>query len=345
MKRTLIALLLLLCSGMTISAQSSLTYVDLPDCEDRCFNAMRAVSDSLYIWRENVIYEASMLTGDILSTSEYENLQFFDFAQLTRDRIILSTGTPTDIIPYVLDLETLQTTLLEHNIPDVLAPCNGVNGITFTPHLFRYDDERVLLCTWGERGSAYINIARLEDNRLVFEQRFNIGRYGNVIGYPTSWYSVVPGLNGQIYIVSAPNGIIRDYVSDELERLEYGTFGVVAFDADTQESVATIIDLPPSRPTLVEDNRLRELNMIGADEAGNIYFLEWIREENYSIVASSISKFTPDGQKLWELTGEDFDNQVFRNVVVLSENQLAISFEDNRIAIVDVDNELSVYRP
>lgn len=334
---------------ISVTAQSTPSQL-LPTCVEHCINIERLGRDGhIFTYRQNpeaIIYNINTATSEVVEfqiDSYFARLQAkIDFAVIDNNRIIFVGDQLTNIELHLIDLQLQQSVILTHNIPSTLAPCGSIPGfgVFSTRYVFRYDDNHVLLCTIDTDRLAYANIVRIENDNLVYEERFQIGGYGDVVAYPPSWFSVLQGLNGQFYVVPTSNNSILNNVSpSSIGSIDSDTFAIMAYEPIGGIWSATIVDIPPSRPALVANSRVREVELIGVDQIGNNYFVERIRDNSYTIIASSVMKFTPAGQKLWEMTESDFGNVVFDTVIIIGDNHISIFFSDNSIYTVNNSTE------
>lgn len=344
MKRFLIVLITMICLSNIAVSQNSATRQSLSDCEASCFRHERlGANGNIFVYQviyQDVsvhIYEIDASSGNITdyNIGDYFNPsgELLDLAVLDNYKVITAESLVTGFRLILLDLQANSAIELSHNIEGILRPCGRITGARYySPrNIFRYDNNHVLLCTGESNGKAYINLVRIENNNLVFEERFPFGSYGEVPTYPASWHSVLSGLDGRFYVVPRANSSLLDFLPfEDVESLGGDTFAVMAYEPLSQAWSGTVVDLPLSRPELITDRNFRYLEFIAVDELGNMYF-----HEEIGFVASSFIKVRLDGQRAWELTEADLGG-FFDSVVISDSNHATIFFRDNSFLPLDL---------
>jgi hypothetical protein len=346
MQRLLLSLIMFICFTNTVLSQDLSSQQILSDCTGMyCYSVERlGANGNIFVYHEDVIdsttskraiYEIDTITNAI---TEYNIDSFnpthghaFDFAVLNGYKVIFAEYW-TDYRLTLVDLQTNSAIELSHDMSGLFV-CGGITGGPFNRlrNIFLVDESHVLLCSRDGR-AAYFNIARLENNSLMLEQHFRFGAYGEVAAYPASWRTVLSGLNGNAYVVSST---IYTQRSSGVEPLNYYEFAVEHYSPNSQTWSEQIVDLSVTRPELITDVNHRHIELIAVDELGNLYFLEDIRNRDYSHAASSLIKFTPNSQRVWELTEEDLGG-IFESVIISDSNHATVFFEANSFLPLDL---------
>jgi hypothetical protein len=338
MKLPITMLFVMICLTMNVLSQASPSHQTIPNCDSTCPSAKRLGEDNhIFIYRQfpsPTVYEVNPDTNTITETSiasYFTGLSSWgDFAALGDNRILFAEDLISSVGFKLVDMQAQQVFTPSLNLSGTLSPCGRISGIGYTApgYIFRYDANRVLLCTRDTNNrDAYFNLVRVENNNLVFEQRFRVGRYGEAAAHPTSWFTLLSGLDGMVYVVEG----------DFTIPIDHNVFTVRSYNPSTQVWSSKIVDIPISRPELITGYRFREVELVGVDPLGNMYFLEHIRGSSTEIIASRLIKFDTNSQKLWELTEADFGGNV-NKIILRGVDQITPIFVDNSFVNMDLSS-------